>query len=293
MNTNKKTVHKRRKALHKKSSLADIIATLFLSALSLLFLVPIFVVVMNSFKGKFYISKAPFKLPTSETFAGLDNYINGIIKSGFTKAMSYSFFITITSVVVIIILTSMTAWYITRRKSKITSSLYYLFVFSMIVPFQMVMFSTVKIANILHIDNPLGIVVLYLGFGSGLAVFIFSGFVKGIPLEIEEAAMIDGCNPLQTFFRVIFPILRPTAITVAILQAMWVWNDYLLPMLVIGNKYKTIPVAVQGVLTGSYGARDMGSLMAMLVLAIVPIILFYLIAQKSIIKGVIAGAVKG
>jgi raffinose/stachyose/melibiose transport system permease protein len=231
--------------------------------------------------------------PSGAAFAGLDNYVKGIIKSGFVKAMGYSFFITICSVIVIIILSSMTAWYITRRKSKVSSSLYYLFVFSMIVPFQMVMFSMSKIANILHLDTPIGIIVLYLGFGSGLSIFIFSGFVKGIPLEIEEAAMIDGCNPLQTYFQVVFPLLRPTAITVAILEAMWVWNDYLLPLLVIGNKYKTIPVAIQGVLTGSYGARDMGSLMAMLVLTILPIIVFYLLGQKSIIKGVISGAVKG
>lgn len=283
----------RNTAVRKKTKLADIIIFVLLFMMSLLFLVPIFVVLLNSFKGKFYISKAPFALPTSETFAGLDNYVNGIIKSGFTKAMGYSFFITVASVIVIILLTSMTAWYITRRKSKITSILYYVFVFSMIVPFQMVMFSTVKIANMLHIDNPVGIIILYLGFGSGLAIFIFSGFVKAIPIEIEEAAMIDGCNPLQTFYQVVFPILRPTAITVAILQTMWVWNDYLLPALVIGNKYKTIPVAVQGVLTGSYGDRNMGSLMAMLVLAIVPIVIFYLIGQKSIIKGVISGAVKG
>lgn len=283
----------RNTVVRKKTKLADIIIFVLLFMMSLLFLVPIFVVLLNSFKGKFYISKAPFALPTSETFAGLDNYVNGIIKSGFTKAMGYSFFITVASVIVIILLTSMTAWYITRRKSKITSTLYYVFVFSMIVPFQMVMFSTVKIANMLHIDNPMGIIILYLGFGSGLAIFIFSGFVKAIPIEIEEAAMIDGCNPLQTFYQVVFPILRPTAITVAILQTMWVWNDYLLPALVIGNKYKTIPVAVQGVLTGSYGDRNMGSLMAMLVLAIVPIVIFYLIGQKSIIKGVISGAVKG
>lgn len=282
-----------RKQNKKKTGIADILTFVILSLLSLLFLVPIFVVLLNSFKGKFYISKTPFMWPSGESYAGLDNYVNGIIKSGFTNAMSYSFFITISSVIVIIVLTSMTAWYITRHKSKISSLLYYLFVFSMIVPFQMVMFSMVKIANTIHLDNLLGIVVLYLGFGAGLAVFIFSGFIKGIPIEIEEAAMIDGCNPLQTFFRVVLPILRPTAITVAILEAMWVWNDYLLPLLVIGNKYKTIPIAVQGVLTGSYGARDMGSLMAMLVLAILPIVIFYLIAQKSIIKGVISGAVKG
>jgi len=279
--------------MKKKNKFADILIFVILCLLSLLFLIPIFVVLLNSVKGQFYISKAPFALPTAETFVGLDNYVTGIVKSGFLKAMGYSFFITVASVIAIILLTSMTAWFITRRKSKVSSLLYYLFVFSMIVPFQMVMFSTVKLANILHLDNPIGIVVLYLGFGAGLSIFVFSGFVKAIPIEIEEAAMIDGCNPFQTFASVVFPILRPTAITVAILQAMWVWNDYLLPLLVIGNKYKTIPIAVQGVLTGSYGARDMGSLMAMLVLAIIPIIIFYLVCQKSIIKGVIAGAVKG
>jgi len=279
--------------MKKQNKTSNVFISIFLSFLSILFLVPIFVVLLNSFKGKFYISKAPFTWPAGATFAGLDNYVNGIIKSGFTKAMGYSFFITISSVIVIIVFTSMTAWYITRLQSKVASGLYYLFVFSMIVPFQMVMFSMSKVANVLHLDSPLGIVVLYLGFGAGLSVFIFSGFVKGIPIEIEEAAMIDGCNPIQTYFQVVFPLLRPTAITVAILEAMWVWNDYLLPLLVIGNKYKTIPVAIQGVLTGSYGARDMGSLMAMLVLTILPIITFYLIGQKSIIKGVISGAVKG
>lgn len=279
--------------MKKQKKTSNVFISIFLSFLSILFLVPIFVVLLNSFKGKFYISKAPFTWPAGATFAGLDNYVNGIIKSGFTKAMGYSFFITISSVIVIIVFTSMTAWYITRLQSKVASGLYYLFVFSMIVPFQMVMFSMSKVANVLHLDSPLGIVVLYLGFGAGLSVFIFSGFVKGIPIEIEEAAMIDGCNPIQTYFQVVFPLLRSTAITVAILEAMWVWNDYLLPLLVIGNKYKTIPVAIQGVLTGSYGARDMGSLMAMLVLTILPIITFYLIGQKSIIKGVISGAVKG
>ena len=186
----------------------------------------------------------------------------------------------------------MTAWYIIRSKGKFSGALYYLFVFSMIVPFQMVMFPMSKVANMLHLDNPVGIIVIYLGFGAGLSVFMFSGFVKSIPLEIEEAAMIDGCNPLQTFFLVVFPILRPTAITVAILNAMWIWNDYLLPYLVIGNKYRTIPIAVQ-YLQGGYGSRDMGALMAVLVLSIIPIIIFYLICQKYIIKGVVAGAVKG
>jgi raffinose/stachyose/melibiose transport system permease protein len=186
----------------------------------------------------------------------------------------------------------MSAWFITRVKSKLTSALYYAFTFSMIVPFQMVMFTMSKVANILSLENPIGIILIYLGFGSGLTVFMFSGFVKSIPLEIEEAAMIDGCNPVQTFFFVVAPVLKPTAITVTILNAMWIWNDYLLPYLVIGKDYKTVPVAVQ-YLRGGYGSRDMGALMAMLVLAILPIIIFYLTCQKYIIKGVVAGAVKG
>lgn len=264
----------------------------FLILLSILFLAPIFIVLMNSFKGQFSISVAPFKFPDSQTFAGLTNYINGIKKVGFMQAFGYSLFITVCSVAVIILFTSMTAWYLVRVKNKVTSMLYYLFVFSMIVPFQMVMFTMSKMANTLHLDNPVGIIVIYLGFGSGLSVFIFSGFLKGIPLDIEEAAVIDGCNPSQTFFLVVFPILRPTAITVAILNAMWIWNDYLLPYLVIGNKYRTIPIAVQ-YLQGGYGSRDMGALMAMLVLAIIPIIIFYLTCQKYIIRGVVAGAVKG
>ena len=215
-------------------------------------------------------------------------------KTGFFSAMGWSFFITILSVAVIIFFTSMTAYYITRVKSKATNVLYYLFVFSMIVPFQMVMFPMVKLADTLNLSNPLGMVALYLGFGSGLSVFMFSGFIKSIPLEIEEAAMIDGCNPLQTYFHIVLPILKPTSITVAILNAMWVWNDYLLPYLVIGlsTKYKTIPVVIQ-MLVGSNGNRDMGAMMAMLVLAIIPIVVFYLACQKHIIEGVVAGAVKG
>ena len=186
----------------------------------------------------------------------------------------------------------MTAWYIIRCKNKVSNLLYYLFVFSMIVPFQMVMFTMSKIANVMRLDNPLGIIVIYIGFGSGLSIFMFSGFIKSIPLDIEEAATIDGCNPIQTFFRIILPILKPTAITVGILNAMWIWNDYLLPYLVIGNKYKTIPIAVQ-YLQGGYGSRDMGALMSMLILSIIPIIIFYLSCQKHIIKGVVAGSVKG
>lgn len=260
--------------------------------LSLLFLAPIFIVLMNSFKGQFFISDAPFAFLTGETFVGLRNYLAGVEKIGFFQAFGYSLFITVFSVAAIVLFTSMTAWYIVRVKNFFTSALYYLFVFSMIVPFQMVMFTMSKIANILHLDNPLGILVIYLGFGSGLSVFMFAGFVKGIPLGIEEAAMIDGCNPLQTFFHIVLPVLKPTAITVAILNAMWIWNDYLLPYLVIGNKYKTIPIAVQ-YLQGGYGSRDMGALMAMLVMSIIPIIIFYLFCQKYIIRGVVAGAVKG
>ncbi len=278
----------------KKVKLSESIIFIILCALVVVFLAPIAFIVINSFKGKFFISDAPFALPTAETFVGLTNYINGLERTGFFSAIGWSFFITILSVVAIIFFTSMTAYYITRVKSKFTSALYYMFVFSMIVPFQMVMFSTVKLADSLKLSNPLGMVLLYLGFGAGLSVFMFSGFIKSIPLEIEEAATIDGCNPLQTYFQIVLPILKPTAITVAILNAMWIWNDYLLPYLVIGlsTEYKTIPVVVQ-MLVGSNGNRDMGAMMAMLVLSIIPIIIFYLSCQKYIIEGVAAGAVKG
>ncbi len=260
--------------------------------LAVLFLVPILLVLLNSFKGRFFISDTPFALPDSKTFVGLTNYISGQAKTGFVKAFGYSLFITVFSVSTIVLFTSMMAWCITRVKSKVSSFLYYLLVFSMIVPFQMVMFTMSKMANIMHLDNPVGIIVLYLGFGAGLSVFIFSGFIKGIPYEIEEAATIDGCNPIQTFFLIVFPILQPVYITVAILNTMWIWNDYLLPYLVIGSNYRTIPIAVQ-YLQGGYGSRDMGASMAMLVLAVIPIVIFYLALQKYIIQGVVAGAVKG
>lgn len=266
--------------------------SLLLGLLALAFLLPIIIVLLNSFKGQFYISDSPFALPNAATFAGLENYINGIAKTGFTEAFFYSLFITVFSVLVIVLFTGMTAWYLTREKSRFSKTLYYLLVFSMIVPFQMIMFTMSKIANLLRLDNPLGIILIYLGFGAGLSVFIFSGFVKTIPLEIEEAAYVDGCSPPRLFFSVILPILRPTAITVAILNTMWIWNDYLLPYLVIGNEYKTIPIAVQ-YLQGGYGSRDMGALMAMLVLAIIPIVIFYAVCQRYIIQGVVAGAVKG
>ena len=270
----------------------NILLYIILTVLSVLFLAPIFIVLYNSFKGKLYISRTPFALPNATTFSGLDNYINGIEKTGFISAFGLSVFITICSTAVIILFTSMTAWYITRVKSKVTSFLYYLFVFSMIVPFQMVMFTMSKIANMLSLDNPIGIIIIYLGFGAGLSVFMFSGFVKSIPIDIEEAAMIDGCNPIQTFFLIVLPLLKPIAITVAILNVMWIWNDYLLPTLVLGSDYKTLPMAVQ-YLRGGYGAVDMGAMMAVLVLAIIPIVIFYLVCQKHIIEGVAAGAVKG
>jgi len=270
----------------------SVLLTVFLAVLAIFFLAPIFLVLMNSFKGQFYISDAPFALPDSETFVGLRNYWNGIEKVGFFSAFGYSAFITVFSVAAIVLFTAMTAWYLVRIKTRTANALYYLFVFSMIVPFQMVMFTMSKMANLLRLDNPLGIILLYLGFGSGLSVFLYSGFIKSIPLDVEEAAMIDGCRPLQTFFFVVFPILKPTAITVAILNAMWIWNDYLLPYLVIGSRYRTIPIAVQ-YLQGGYGSRDMGALMATLILAIIPIVIFYLACQKYIIRGVMAGAVKG
>ena len=276
----------------KKIRISNVLIFTFLLFLSIVFLLPVITVVANSFKDKFSISQTPFVLPSGNTFAGIENYINGIVNTGFITAFFWSLFITICSVGVIVLFASMTAWYITRVKTKFNSILYYLFVFSMIVPFQMVMFTMSKIANLLSLDNPIGLIFIYLGFGAGLSVFIFSGFVKSIPISLEEAAIIDGCNPLQTFVYVVFPILKPTAITVAILNTMWIWNDYLLPYLVIGSDYKTIPIAVQ-YLKGGYGSVDMGAMMAMLVLAIIPVVLFYLTCQKYIIKGVAAGAVKG
>lgn len=269
-----------------------IYAVLFIAAV--IFLAPIAIILINSLKGNFYISDAPFSFPNEETFVGLQNFIKGFTQSDFMRSFVISAFITVSSVLGIVIMTSMTAWYIVRVKNRFTKILYYLFVFSMIVPFQMVMYTMTYYAFELHLNNPVGIIFIYLGFGSGLSVFMFTGFIKGIPTEIEEAAVIDGCSPIKTFFLVIFPILKPTAITVAILNAMWIWNDYLLPYLVLGSgENKTLPVAVQMALTGGYGNKDMGALMAMLVLAILPIIIFYLFCQKYIIKGVVAGAVKG
>lgn len=281
-------------AQSKSTKFANKIFFVLLLVFTVIVLYPLFFILNNSFKGKFFISKDPFALPNSETFSGLTNYVNGLIKTGLLSAIGWSFFITILSVILLIVFTSMTAYYITRVKSRVTTILYYMFAFSMIVPFQMVMFTMTSLADTCHLKNPLGMCVLYLGFGAGLSIFMFSGFIKSVPLEIEEAAMIDGCTPLQTFFGVVFPILKPTAITVAILNAMWIWNDFLLPYLVIGisTKYKTIPVVVQ-MLVGSNGNKDMGAMMAMLVLSIIPIVIFYMACQKYIIEGVVAGAVKG
>lgn len=279
--------------MQKASKIKHAAIFIALIILAALFLVPIFLVLINSFKSRFYVSSAPFDLPDSTTFAGLENYINGLSSSGFAAAFLRSVFITVFSVAVIVVCTSMAAWYIVRVKSVFSRLMYLLFVFSMIVPFQMVMYTMTYVVNKVNLDNVVGIVLVYLGFGAGLSVFMMSGFIKSIPLEIEEAATIDGCSPLQTFFLVVFPILKPTAITVAILNAMWVWNDYLLPYLVLGTDDKTVPVAIQIAMQGAYGSTDYGGLMAMLVLAIIPIIIFYLFCQKYIIRGVIAGAVKG
>ena len=276
-----------------KKKNTDRFLTIVFSIISVIYLIPIALVVLNSFKKKAYISRYPFKIPTGKMFVGLDNYINGIKKTGFFEAFGWTLFITVASVAVIILCTSMCAWYISRVKNAVTSTIYYLCLFSMIVPFQMVMFPLSKIADMLGLTTPWGLVVVYLGFGAGLSVFMFTGFVKSIPLEIEEAAMMDGCTPVHTFFKVLLPIMKPTCVTVAILQAMWIWNDYLLPYLILDmTKYKTISIAVQ-YLRGGYGSIDMGAMMGVLVLAIIPIVVFYLSCQKYIIEGVVAGAVKG
>lgn len=279
--------------LSKQKTCSNKIAFVFLCLLSAIFLIPILLVLLNSFKSRLYISSSPFAMPNSETFVGFENYLNGLSSSGFFISFIRSVWVSIASVLVIIVCTSMASWFIVRVKNKFTKAIYFLFAFSMIVPFQMVMYTMTFIVNRISFDNVFGIVFVYLGFGAGLSVFMFTGFVKAVPLEIEEAAEIDGCNPLQTFFLVVFPILKPTIITVSILNSMWVWNDYLLPYLILGTDHKTVPVAIQIAMQGAYGATDYGGFMAMLVLAIIPIVIFYIASQKYIIKGVISGAVKG
>ena len=267
--------------------------TLLLVLLAAVTLVPLFLVVQNSFKSRFYISGDPFALPNKETFVALENYISGLSAGGFFAAFGRSLLITVVSVGLIVLCTSMAAWYLMRVRTALTKGMYYLFVFSMIVPFQMVMYTMTYLVGRAKLNTVVGMPFIYLGFGAGLSVFMLCGFIRGIPRELEEAATIDGCNPVQTFFLVVLPLLKPTAVTVAILNTMWIWNDYLLPYLVLGTEKKTMPVAIQIAMQGAYGSTDYGGLMAMLVLAMIPIVVFYLFCQKYIIKGVVAGAVKG
>ena len=278
--------------MKKARAISSVLFYAVLTFLAVFFIVPIALVVLNSFKNKLYISTTPFVLPNEESFVGLKNYIDGLTKIHFLSSIGYSLFITVVSVALIVIFCSMTSWMISRVRNKLSSFLYYLFIISMVIPFQMVMYTMTKVANPLHIDNFVGICILYLGFGSGMAVFMFCGFISGIPVELEEASLIDGCTPFQTFFQVVFPVMKPITITVAILNAMWIWNDFLLPYLVIGTKYRTVPVAVQYLKSG-YGSVDYGHLMAVIVVALIPIVVFYFACQKYIIEGVTAGAVKG
>ena len=276
-----------------KKKVMGILATLFFTLVSIVFVAPIFIVLINSMKSKTFINLETFKLPTEESYVGLENYKTAITQYDFLKAVGWTLFITVFSVAVILICCSMTAWFITRVKNVFTKMIYLLCVFSMVIPFQMVMFTLSGTADSLHLNTPWGIVIVYLGFGAGLAVFMFTGFVKSIPVEIEEAAMIDGCNPIRTFFSVVLPIMKPTYISVGILEAMWIWNDFLLPYLVLDIKeFKTISIVIQ-YMKGSYGRVDMGAIMACLIMAVIPVIVFYLSCQKYIIKGVAAGAVKG
>ena len=280
--------------MNTKKKIGNAILVVILTILSLLWIYPVFMILINSLKKESAISTGSvFQLPTAETFAGLENYINAIESKGFLNSLGYSLFITVTSVAAILLFCSMCAWYITRVQGILSKVLYFLFVFSMVVPFQMVMFTLSQTADKLHLNTPWNIWVIYLGFGAGLAVFMFCGFVKSIPLEVEEAALIDGCNPIQTFFKIDMHMLAPTMISVGILEAMWVWNDYLLPTLVLDiKKYKTIPMLIQ-YFRGSYGRVEMGPMMASIMLTIIPIIIVYLSGQKYIIKGVASGAVKG
>ena len=280
--------------MRKKKQIQDTVMIAFLSILALMYVYPIVMILFNSVKRETAITTSgAFTLPTADTFAGLANYANAIASKGFLQSLGYSLLITITSVAAILICCSMCAWYITRVKGKLSKILYYLFVFSMVVPFQMVMFTLSQTADSLSLNKPWNIWIIYLGFGAGLAVFMFAGFMKSIPLEVEEASMIDGCNPLQTFFLIVLPMLKPTLVSVGILEAMWVWNDYLLPTLVLDIKnYKTIPMLIQ-YFRGSYGKVEMGPMMASIMLTVIPIVIVYLLGQKHIIKGVAAGAVKG
>ena len=277
-----------------KKSIKNAIYAILLIVASVGWVYPVIMIFLNSLKQETAISTdSAFTLPTADTFAGIENYINAVTSKGFLTSLGYSVLITITSVAAIIICCSMCAWFITRSKGRFSKMVYYLCALSMVVPFQMVMFTLSQTADKLHLNTPYTIWIIYLGFGSGLAVFMFCGFVKSIPIEIEEAALIDGCNPLQTFFHVVVPMLKPTMISVGVLEAMWVWNDYLLPTLVLDiKKYKTIPMLIQ-YFRGSYGKVEMGPMMASIMMTIIPIIIVYICGQKYIIKGVADGAVKG
>ena len=280
--------------MKKNKNLGSTIVTAVLSVISVIYVLPVLAVVLNSFKINTFVKTETFAFPTAESFAGWDNFITGMTLGGtFWSSVFYSLVITVLSTALILLFTSMAAWYISRVDSAFCRAVYFLCVFSMVVPFQMVMFTLSKTADKLGFDTPWTIPVIYLGFGAGLAVFMFTGFVKSVPLSIEEAAVIDGCGPIRTFFNVVVPMLKPTMISVGILEIMWVWNDYLLPYLVLDRtKYMTIPIHIQ-YLKGSYGTVDLGATMALILLSIIPVIIFYLCCQKHIIKGVAAGAVKG
>ena len=284
----------KRRSLRKKNAGKNLL-TVFFGVISILYVFPVFMVLLNSFKKNTFVKTETFSWPTAESFAGLDNFIKGLTFGNypFLKSALFSLVITLLSTALILLFTSMAAWYIARVDSLFCRIVYFACVFSMVVPFQMVMFTLSKTADTLKLNTPWTIPIIYLGFGAGLAVFMFTGFVKSIPLDIEEAAAIDGCGPLRTYFSVVLPMLRPTMISVAILEIMWVWNDYLLPYLVLDRtQYMTIPIHVQ-YLKGSYGVVDLGATMALILLSIIPVIVFYLTCQKHIIKGVAAGAVKG
>ena len=280
--------------MKKSNKIIRALLTVFFTLLSLVWIYPVVMILINSFKEEKFISTSTaFQIPDESSFAGIKNYIEALSAQGFAVAFGYSVVITISSVMLILLCTSMCAWYITRVHSLFSKLVYGLFVFSMVVPFQMLMFTLSSTADRLDLDTPFKICIIYLGFGAGLAVFMFTGFMKSIPVEIEEAAMIDGCNPINTFFHIIFPILKPTLISVCILETMWLWNDYLLPYLVLDRKkYTTIPILIQ-YFKGSYGHVAMGPMMACIIMTVLPMIILYLVFQKYIIKGVLAGAVKG
>lgn len=293
--TSKVKAKKKDKPPKKKQTLGMKILTVVLSIVSVFYVFPVFTVVINSFKTNTGISQTPFALPNAENFVGFQSYIKGMFYGNypFWQAIVWSVFITVGGVAIILVCTSMCAWYLSRSNTIICKIIYYFCIFSMVVPFQMVMFTLAKTADTLKLNTPWGILIIYLGFGAGLAVFMFTGFVKSIPIEIEEAANVDGAGPLRTFFGIVLPIMKPTFISVGILETMWIWNDYLLPYLILDKSlYKTIPIQMQ-YLNGSYGHTDTSAIMSLIVLSIIPIIVFYFACQKYIIEGVVAGAVKG